>query len=84
MLRLTEAKCFARSLDARELVVIEWLLHSRRLDGSIGFFLHEGRHLGATNLASIIDGLTLLFVDAINSWIDAEQPQRKASLTPSV
>ena len=64
--------CFGgHSFTPRWNAILHFLLQLQKPDGSIGYFIQEGRMLGADNISPIKISLTDVYVQAIDTWLDA-------------
>ncbi|MEL6706519.1 MAG: hypothetical protein AAFP15_19800, partial [Bacteroidota bacterium] len=62
--------------------VLDYLLQSQKPDGSVGYFLRERRLLGVGDISNIRLGLTHLFVEAVEAWLDYRIAKGRSSGEP--
>jgi len=68
--RLVANRLAQRPMDERLACVVDYLLQSQKPDGSVGYFLRERRLLGVGDISNIRLGLTHLFVESAEAWLD--------------
>ncbi|MEL6771364.1 MAG: hypothetical protein AAFP18_09900 [Bacteroidota bacterium] len=77
--RLMAVHLAQRPLNKRLAAVLDYLLQSQKPDGSVGYFLRERRLLGVGDISNIRLGLTHLFVEAVEAWLDYRIAEGRSS-----
>jgi hypothetical protein len=72
VLHLIRTALADRKVDERVSALLEYAIHSQKPNGSVGYFAHEARLLGAADLGDIRRWLTHLFVEATDAWLDRQ------------